>query len=82
MDLWLLGQHQELVAMWAPPHRHSSLNALERVLVAAAAGPPHLARCAADMTAACRQASKDRCSLTDCQTPAQTKQMCRHPPHV
>mmetsp|Transcript_17791 Transcript_17791/g.53615 ORF Transcript_17791/g.53615 Transcript_17791/m.53615 type:complete len:2186 (+) Transcript_17791:298-6855(+) len=60
VDLWLLGLHQELGALWGAPHRHSRLNALERVLVAAAAGPAHLRRCAGDMAAACRQAIKNR----------------------
>lgn len=65
VDLWLLGLHQELGALWGAPHRHSRLNALERVLVAAAAGPAHLRRCAGDMAAACRQAIKNRCILLD-----------------
>lgn len=61
VDLWLLGLHGELVERWGPLHRHAQLNALERVLLAAAAGPTALSRCAADMAASCRQASRDRC---------------------
>ena len=38
MDLWLLGRRQDLAALHGHPAAFAQLNALERCLVAAAAG--------------------------------------------
>jgi hypothetical protein len=61
MDLWLLGRRQDLAALHGHPAAFAQLNALERCLVAAAAGSAR--QLAANMAARCRHALRDRCRV-------------------
>lgn len=58
MDLWLLGRHEAFVARHGSPAAFAQLNALEKCLLATAAGSA--GRLASDMAARCCHALQDR----------------------